>query len=115
MINSPADTQRIPLPPPPPITHVQKPTIKLDMTVEEQKEHIEKELKNNDNFPSELPIKENIGKSDLMFPRTYSQFHEATPMLYDYAKNGCPVDCGEDWNTDKIMKLLKRGPHRSSM
>ena len=85
------------------------------MTEEEQKTDIKSQLKNNDNFPSELPVRENIGKSDLMCPRTYSQFHEATPLLYDYAKNGCPADCGQDWTKEKIIKLLLRGPHRSSL
>ena len=36
------DIPIIPLPPPPTSTHVTKPTVKLDMTVEEQKEHIKK-------------------------------------------------------------------------
>jgi hypothetical protein len=108
-------TIKIPLPPLPPSIPIPKPTIKLDMTAEEQKLHIEKELKENSNLPNELPIKENIGKYDLMFPRTYSQFHQATPLLYDYATNGCPVDCGENWSKEKIIKLLKKGPHRSSL
>jgi hypothetical protein len=85
------------------------------MTPEEQQEHIKKELSNDDTFPVELQIKENIGKSDLMFPRTYSSFHEATPLLYDYATKGCPVDCGDDWSQEKITKLLRKGPHRSSL
>ena len=107
----------VPLPPAPPKIQVPKPTLvhKLDMTAKEQQNFINKELQNNDNFPKELDVQEKIGKSDLMFPRTYSNCHEATPLLYDYAKNGCPVNCGKDWDKDKILKLLRRGPHRSSL
>ena len=107
----------VPLPPAPPKIQVPKPTLvdKLDMTAKEQQNFINKEIQNNDNFPKELDVQEKIGKSDLMFPRTYSNCHEATPLLYDYAKNGCPVNCGKDWDKDKILKLLRRGPHRSSL
>jgi hypothetical protein len=106
---------QVPLPPTPPPTPVPKPKLKFDMTIDEQKMHINKQLMDNTHLPSELPVKENIGKSDLMFPRTYSKFHEATPLLFDYAKNGCPVECGEEWSDTKILKLLRKGPHRSSL
>jgi hypothetical protein len=87
----------------------------MDMTPDEQDNFITHQVLSDDNFPQDIPIlKENIGKSDLMHPRTYAKFHEATPLLYDYAKNGCPVDCGPDWTVEAILKLLRRGPHRSS-
>jgi hypothetical protein len=50
-----------------------------------------------------------------MYPRTYSKFHAATPLLFDYAKNGCPADCGPDWSKEKILLLLEKGPHNSAM
>jgi hypothetical protein len=85
------------------------------MTPQEQKEYISTELNNTDNFPPDLPeIKNNIGKLDLMHPRTYAKFHDATPLLVSYAKNGCPVECGPDWSLEKIEKLLHKGPHKSS-
>jgi hypothetical protein len=110
-----------PLPPSPSHVPIAKPTItsetKMDMTPTEEKEFIKKNLFNDDHFPSDLPVlKENIGKSSsqLMEPRTYSSFHKATPLLSDYANNGCPVNCGPDWTLETILKLLRRGPHRSS-
>ena len=110
-----------PLPPLPTHDPITKPTSipkeKMDMTPDEESKYIKKNLFNDDHFPSDLPIlKENIGKSSsqLMEPRTYSSFHEATPLLSEYAKNGCPVNCGPDWTMETILKLLRRGPHRSS-
>ena len=84
------------------------------MTSEEQKTWINSQIKNDDNFPKELPIKETIGKSDLMFPRTYSKDHVATDLLHEYATQGCPADCGPNWTREKILLLLKKGPHQSS-
>ena len=105
----------IPLPPRPTNTPLQKPTTKqLTMTPNEQKTYISQLLQDETTFPSEVPIKETIGKSMLMCPRTYSDFHKATPLLNYYAKNGCPVNCGPPWNEDKILRLLHKGPHKSS-
>jgi hypothetical protein len=57
------------------------------MTKEELENNIKEELSNNRNFPPELPmIKESIGKSNLMYPRTFSSQHNATPLLLQYAK-----------------------------
>ena len=84
------------------------------MTSEEQNTWINSQIKNDDNFPKELPIKETIGKSDLMFPRTYSKDHVATDLLHEYATQGCPADCGPNWTREKILLLLKKGPHQSS-
>jgi hypothetical protein len=107
-----------PLPPIPPVIPIKKPAQpiqKLDMTPAEQSDFIKTQVLSDENFPQDIPIlKEKIGKSDLMHPRTYAAFHEATPLLHDYAKNGCPVDCGPDWTMETILKLLRRGPHRSS-
>ena len=32
-------------------------------------------------------------------------------MLKNYAKHGCPVDCGPDWSKDQILEVLKYGAH----
>jgi hypothetical protein len=84
------------------------------MNPKELKEHIQQELSNKDIFPPEIPVKEEIGKLGLMWPRTYAEIHDATPLLNSYAESGCPADCGPDWSLEKIVTLMKRGPHRSS-
>lgn len=108
----------IPLPPPPPVIPISKPSPpiqKLDMTPTEQATFIKTQVLSDENFLQDILIlKENIGKSDLMHPQSYAAFHEATPLLYDYAQNGCPVDCGPDWTVDAILKLLQQGLHCSS-
>ena len=109
--------KRVCLPPKPKPIPVPKPQLTLpkhDMTPEEQKIYLTTELNKSENFPSELPIKETIGKSDLMYPRTYAHSHEAAPLLTKYAKEGCTVDCGPDWDKEKIVALLRKGPHNSS-
>jgi hypothetical protein len=58
-------------------------------------------------FPSEIPIKKEIGgKLGLMWPCTYAKFHQATPLLMYYAQEGCPVKCGPNWSKAKILLLL---------
>jgi hypothetical protein len=84
------------------------------MTPTEVQDHIQKELNNSDIFPPELPVQEEIGKLGLMWPQTYAELHQATPLLNSYAETGCPTDCGPNWSIDKIITLMKRGPHRSS-
>jgi hypothetical protein len=73
-----------------------------------------KEIKNDDNFPSEIPVQNTIGKLGLMWPTKYALTHDATPLLNTYSKDGCPVNCGPDWDIEQIKLLLKRGPHKSS-
>jgi hypothetical protein len=84
------------------------------MTKEDEEAYICKELHQEHTFPQELPVKDTIGKLGLMWPRTYSLNHKAIPLLLSYAKQGCPVDCGEDWDMTKIMAMLQRGPHISA-
>jgi hypothetical protein len=48
-----------------------------------------------------------------MHPHTYSDFHNATPLLATYANKGCPVNCRPDWDITKILLLMWRGPHQS--
>jgi hypothetical protein len=106
------NTTKITLPPPPPPIQVPKPN--LAMTKEDKEAYICKELQQEQNFPQELPVKDTISKLGLMWPRTYSLHHEAIPLLLSYAKQGCLVDCGEDWDMTKIMAMLERGPHISA-
>lgn len=86
----------------------------VDMTATEQTRNLKDALKNTHMFPDEIPVKEEVGKLGLMWPRSYAEFHRATPLLNSYAIDGCPVQCGPDWSKEKIMKLLRRGPHCSA-
>ena len=106
----------IPLPPLPQEVPVQKPTSthNVAITEAEQLQDIKKVLHDDDLFPPEIPIKETIGKSSLMFPRNQAKDHAAAQMLHAYATEGCPVNCGPDWTREKITKLLHRGLHISS-
>ena len=45
-------------------------------------------------LPSDLDIKETIGKKGLMWPRGPALNHPAMKLLMEYAEKGCPVDCG---------------------
>ena len=106
---------KIPLPPKPTNPPIQKPIEpNIAMTAEEIQGDIENQLKDISIFPDELPVKEEIGKLGLMWPRTYAEFHKATPLLMSYAQEGCPAKCGPDWSKEKILLLLRRGPHRSA-
>lgn len=61
-------------------------------------------------FPSQLPIKEAIGKT--MCPINFAKSHQAAPLINEWAAKGCPVDCGKDWDEQHICAALKRGPHK---
>jgi hypothetical protein len=107
----------IPLSPKPTNLPIQKPTesnTNIAMTTEEIQKDIKNQLKDESIFPAELPIKEEIGKLGLMWPCTYLEFHKATPLLMSYTQEGCPTQCGPDWSKEKILLLLRRGPHCSS-
>ena len=82
--------------------------------MEEAKQDLHQQIDNSPGLPSELPIKESIGKLGLMWPQSYALDHQACPLLNTYAKNGCPVDCGPDWTLEQIELLLQRGPHKSA-
>jgi hypothetical protein len=86
----------------------------VDMSPADVKRDITTKLNSAHTFPTEIPVKEEVGKLGLMWPRSYAAFHRATPLLNSYATNGCPVQCGPDWSEEKILKLLRRGPHRSA-
>ena len=65
-------------------------------------------------IPEEVPIQATAGKSCLMDPSGPALHHAAGKLLQEYAKNGCPVDTGPDWDQDQILTALKRGPHQSA-
>ena len=83
-------------------------------TPHEYSDKLRQKIENSAVFPAELPIKEEIGKLPLMHPRPEAFQHPAAPLLQQYADHGCPVDCGPNWTTEKILLLLQRGPHPSA-
>jgi hypothetical protein len=65
-------------------------------------------------FPKHIPIKDDIGKFGLMWPRALAKFHEASNLLNWYSDQGCPVNCGPPWSHEHILAALQRGPHKSA-
>ena len=82
----------------------------------DQLEQLVKEaIAKEDSIPDKLQVKETIGKYfGLMRPRGVALTHEAGTLLNGYAKNGCPVDCGDDWSEERIIDAIVRGPHQSA-
>ena len=71
-------------------------------------------------LPNQQDLKDKLGKSTeerktftngLMNPTGPALNHPAAPMLEDYAKYGCPVDCGPDWTREQIEAALDYGAH----
>ena len=50
----------------------------------------------------------------LMFPRQEVLHHPAGPELLQYALDGCPVDCGDDWTLEHLEAAIKNGAHSSA-
>ena len=48
----------------------------------------------------------------LMQPQDVAQAHMFGPKLKEYAVNGVPVDCGEDWTREMINAAIAQGPHK---
>ena len=88
---------------------------KLDQTPSESYNDLKRRLRDNDTFPTEIPIQDKIGELKLMQPKGYALTHPATPLLQNYADTGCPVDCGPNWSRKKIELLLEKGPHSSAL
>ena len=67
------------------------------------------------NFPTSVPIKSDIGKFGLMWPRGLeATSHPASKMLTNYSVKGCPVEMNKNCSLGHIMTALKRGPHVSA-
>ena len=70
-------------------------------------------------LPNKEERKEVVGKykhrkpftNGLMNPSKHAKDHPATPILEEYAKSGCPVDCGPDWTMEQIQSALEYGAH----
>ena len=84
----------------------------------EEAEMVFKTLKGCAASDNDIPVVPTIGKLHLglMCPQhPYAGAHDAIPILHNYAENGCPVDCGDNWSLEHIMLMLRRGPHRSAL
>eukprot|EP00957_Ditylum_brightwellii_P152173 11585689-Ditylum_brightwellii.AAC.1 len=72
-------------------------------------------LQEEQTIPEEAGIKAATGEyNGLMWPWTYTTDHPAAPLLAQYALEGCPVDCGEDWIQAHIEAAIQHGPHKSA-
>ena len=49
-----------------------------------------------------------------MYPRNEVMHHPAGPDLLQYALEGCPVDCGNDWTLEQLEAAIKHGAHTSA-
>ena len=85
-----------------------------DLTPAEFDSILREKVNREPTLPSEIPVKNEIGKLALMQPRENALNHPAAPLLQEYATNGCPVNCGDNWSKEQILLLLKRGPHQSA-
>ena len=49
-----------------------------------------------------------------MLPRNRALKHEAAAELLQYATNGCPVNCGEQWSIKRLQAAIDAGPCTSA-
>ena len=74
---------------------------------ERQQHHTLQKQQILETIPPSIPVKDDIGKFGLMWPRGLASAHPAAPMLEEFSQLGCPVSTGEDWTTDQIIAALK--------
>ena len=96
-----------------------KPSLKINQdshTSKKQKHTKKVTFKNNqDDFPSSIPLKDDIGKCGLMWPRgNIAKSHPAANILQHFSTEGCPVNTGENWTHQMIITALEKGPHPSA-
>ena len=49
-----------------------------------------------------------------MWPTGPALDHPAAPLLEEYARTGCPVNCGPDWTKSQVEEALRYGSHPSA-
>eukprot|EP00957_Ditylum_brightwellii_P122622 9351186-Ditylum_brightwellii.AAC.1 len=65
---------------------------------------IQTTIKQEESIPDEANIKETVGMyKGLMWPRTFATDQPAAPLLQNYAKQGCPMDCGPNLSHNQII------------
>jgi len=65
------------------------------------------------------PLTETQSKYSSMFqgcmrPNPCISHHPAYATLFQYATEGCPVDCGESWSKEHLEVVILQGPHISA-
>jgi hypothetical protein len=50
----------------------------------------------------------------LMYPRNKVLDHPAGPDLLQYALDGCPVNCGDNWTLEQLEAAILNGAHASA-
>jgi hypothetical protein len=50
----------------------------------------------------------------LIYPCNEVLDHQAGPHLLQYALDGCPVDCGDDWTLEQLEAAIRNGAHASA-
>lgn len=60
------------------------------------------------------PMVQAQGTRRLMSPAACVNFHPFVETLREW-EEGVPVDCGEDWDMEKLEAALAQGPHKSAL
>ena len=55
-----------------------------------------------------------LSERDLMYPRAAALDHPAAADLLQYAKQGCPLDCGRNWTINELEQAITNGAHKSA-
>ena len=50
-----------------------------------------------------------------MIPSGETLVHPSASRLVEYAMDGCPADCGEDWELSHIREAVRKGTHVSAL
>ena len=67
------------------------------------------------NLPPLTPTQSKSHKTkSLMQPRNKALRHPAADALLQYASDGCPLDCGQDWTMEQMEAAIQKGPHQSA-
>jgi len=74
---------------------------------------IDTENKTEDAFNT-VQSKYNKTFKGRMRPNPCIRHHPAYETLFEYATEGCPVDCGESWSQEQLEEAIHRGNHASA-
>ena len=55
-----------------------------------------------------------LSERDLMYPRAAALDHPAAADLLQYAKQGCPLDCGRNWTINELEQAITNGAQKSA-
>ena len=96
-----------------PVTNIQPKAIyqppPADLTVP----HRQARKTPNQPLPPLTPTQSKSHKTkSLMTPRNKALRHPAADALLQYATDGCPLDCGQDWTLAQMEAAIQKGPIR---